>query len=236
MLFRTCGSEMNHARRFYHSGETSDVAFVVDSLLQEDHESPLLMVGVSLGGNVLLKYLGERGANVPKQIRAAAAVSVPFDLSRSSRHIDRGFARLYQWHFLRSLKRKTAQKLVQYPDLVSPHALHAARTLFEFDDAVTAPIHGFAGAEDYYRRSSAIEWIARIEVPVFLLSAVDDPFLPPAVLEEVQAIARSNSRLVLEFPRQGGHVGFVSGANPLRPFYYADWRVAEFLTQVLVNQ
>jgi predicted alpha/beta-fold hydrolase len=107
--------------------------------------------------------------------------------------------------------------------------VETARTLFDFDDAVTAPVHGFADADDYYTRSSSIHYLTRIRVPTLLLSAVDDPFLPPAVLDEVRVIARESPYFSVEFPRTGGHVGFVSGHNPLRPFYYAEWRVAEFL-------
>jgi uncharacterized protein len=233
LLFRGCGPEPNRNPRFYHSGETGDIGAVARRLLADDPDAPFVFAGVSLGGNVLLKWLGELGHTVPERVVAAAAVSVPFDLERASRHIDRGFAQVYQRHFLKSLRRKALAKLDRYPGIMSRNRVEAARTLYDFDDAVTAPVHGFAGAADYYARSSSIHFLDRVTVPTLLLSAIDDPFLPGEVLEQVRAVARSNERIVLEFPRAGGHVGFVSGRNPFRPFYYAEWRVAEFLEQVV---
>ena len=229
LLFRTCGGELNRTRRFYHSGETTDLALVLERVAAEYPDSPLLLAGYSLGGNVLLKFLGERGEDLPPQVRAATAVSVPYDLERGSRHIAQGFARVYEQHFLRSLRRKALAKLEHFPDLVARERIAAARTLWDFDDVVTGPVHGFAGATDYYTRSSAIRFLAGIRVPTLLLSAVDDPFLPPAVLDDVRAIARGNPARHVEFIERGGHVGFVSGRLPWRPFYYAEWRVADFL-------
>jgi predicted alpha/beta-fold hydrolase len=230
LIFRGCGAELNRAPRFYHSGETTDIDFVARRLLTGDTDAPFVFAGVSLGGNVLLKWLGELGASAPQRIVAAAAVSVPFDLARASRHIDRGFARVYQRHFLRSLRQKALAKLDRYPGLMSRSRVEAARTLYDFDDAVTAPVHGFADASDYYARSSSVHFLSRIRVPTLLLSAADDPFLPRDVLDDVRRVARSNEQITVEFPRAGGHVGFVSGQNPFRPFYYAEWRVAEFLS------
>lgn len=227
LIFRGCGDEMNRARRFYHSGETGDVGFFLERIATRHPESPLLLAGVSLGGNVLLKLLGERGAELAPRVRAAAAVSVPYDLLRSSRHIDQGFSRVYQRHFLRSLRRKALAKLARYPDLVPAGALDRADTMYAFDDQVTAPVHGFRDAADYYARSSSISWLDRIRVPTLLLSAIDDPFLPAEVLDEVRRIAAGNPALVVEFVERGGHVGFVSGRLPWRPFYYAEWRIGE---------
>lgn len=229
LMFRGCSGEPNRAPRFYHSGDTGDLDAVARRLLANDATSPLLFVGVSLGGNVLLKWLGERGKSVDPRVTAAAAVSAPFDLARASRHIDRGFSRVYQRHFLHSLRKKALAKLGQYPELVSRERVRSARTLYEFDDIVTAPVHGFTDAGDYYARSSSIRFLSRIRVATLLLSAVDDPFLPSEVLEQVRDVARGNPYLEAEFLAKGGHVGFVSGQNPFRPFYYAEWRVAEFL-------
>ncbi len=228
LIFRSCGTEINRTPRFYHSGETGDLAFAVDRILGEFPRSPLFLAGVSLGGNVLLKFLGERGDAVPSRIIAAAAVSVPYDLARSSRRIGRGFSRVYQAHFLRSLRRKAALKHAAFPDRI-PSAVHQrARTLYEFDDAVTAPLHGFESADDYYTRSSAIAWLKGITVPTLLLSARDDPFLPSEVLTEVEAMAKDLSALHIEFVDRGGHVGFIGGRLPWRPVYYAEQRLAEF--------
>ena len=230
LLFRSCGGTLNRARRFYHSGETGDLALVIDRIIREYPTAPIVLAGYSLGGNVLLKYLGERGADTPPAIKAAAAVSVPFDLARGARHIDRGFARVYQANFIRSLKRKAYAKLLQYPDLVDRARLDAARSIYEFDDAVTAPVHGFGSADEYYTQSSAIHFLRGIRrPPTLLLSAIDDPFLPPAVLDEVRTEARTTPALTVEFVEHGGHVGFISGTVPWRPVYYAEKRVADFL-------
>ena len=233
LLFRGCGEDPNRAPRFYHSGETGDLAFVLSELLRRHPASPIVLAGVSLGGNVLIKFLGERGGDLPRLVRAAAVVSVPFDLERGSRFISRGVSKIYDRHFLRTLRAKALAKLERYPDLFDRSRLDAARSIFDFDEAVTAPVHGFADAHDYYSRSSALRWLDRVMIPTLLLNAVDDPFLPPAVLDEVRAMAFANPKLTLELPAHGGHVGFVSGRWPWRPFYYAEWRACEFLAAAL---
>lgn len=232
LIFRGCGEELNRAARLYHSGETTDLAFAVARVLSESADTPVLMCGVSLGGNVLLKWLGEQGDALPPRIRAAAAISVPFDLERGSRHISRGFSRVYERHFLRTLRRKAEAKLRHYPDLFERTALVGARTLYDFDDVVTAPVHGFRDAHDYYSQSSSLQYLARIRRPTLLLSARDDPFLPADVLDQVASIAKGNHYLSVEFTERGGHVGFVSGA-PWRLSYYAERRAGEFLASHL---
>ena len=234
MLHRTCGPELNRARRMYHSGETTDVAFVLDRIAAEFPEAPLGACGISLGGNVLLKYLGERGAAPASTLRAAVAVSVPYDLARGSRHIQHGFSRVYERHFLRSLVRKVEAKLADHPDLVARERLLGLRTLYDFDDVVTGPVHGFADAEDYYTRSSSKHYLDGIRVPTLLLSAVDDPFLPAPVLDEVRALAARNPALSVEFHARGGHVGFVGGRMPWRAEWYAERRTVEFLAPHVV--
>lgn len=233
LVFRTCGGEMNQTRRFYHSGETTDLDFAIRRLTSEAPDAPIVLAGFSLGGNVLLKWLGEHGSDVPPAVRAAAAVSVPYDLARGSRYINRGFARVYERHFLRSLVRKATKKRQRFPDIVPEVDLTRLRSMWDFDDAVTAPVHGFRDATDYYQRSSSLRWLDRIRVPTLLVSAFDDPFLPPEVLDEVRAVARSNDALHCEFPEQGGHVGFIAGRLPWRPLYWAEWRVMEFLSSHL---
>ena len=235
LVFRGCGTELNRAPRFYHSGETGDLAFVLDRLIAADPLSPIVLAGVSLGGNVLLKFLGERGDQVPRQIVAAATVSVPYDLERGARFISTGFSRVYDRHFLSTLRTKALRKLERYPGLFSREQLARARTLMAFDDVVTAPIHGFRDAHDYYTRSSSLRWLVGIRRPTFLLSAIDDPFLPADVLGEVREIARTNSKLTLEFTDHGGHVGFVSGPWPWVARYYAEWRTCEFLETALAE-
>ena len=232
LIFRSCSEEMNRSQRFYHSGETTDIALALDHLSRKFPSSDIVLAGTSLGGNVLLKYLGEQGNGVSTRIKGAVAVSVPFDLSKSSGHINRGFARVYQRHFLRSLRRKAIAKLERYPDLVSAERLLEANTMFDFDNCFTAPVHGFLGAEDYYTRSSSIGWIDRVRVDTLLLSAVDDPFLPSQVLDEVRKRAQGNALLELEFTRNGGHVGFVGG-HPFKPDYYLERRTGDFLAHQL---
>ena len=233
LVFRSCGSEINRTPRFYHSGETGDLAFALERIADEFPRSPLFLAGISLGGNVLLKFLGERGDGVPSRIVASAAVSVPYDLARSSQRIGRGFSRVYQAHFLRSLRRKAALKHAAFPDRLPSAVRGKVRTLYEFDDVVTAPLHGFAGADDYYSKSSAIRWLRGITVPTLLLSAKDDPFLPEEVLGEVESMARDIPALQVEFVDRGGHVGFIGGRVPWRPLYYAERRLGEFFAQRL---
>lgn len=233
LIFRSCGDELNRARRFYHSGETSDLELAIERITAEHPDAPLALVGVSLGGNVLLKYLGERGDDVPRSLRAAAAVSVPFDLGRGADHIRHGFSRVYEHYFLDSLKRKALEKQRHYPDLVDPDRMAAVRTLREFDDTLTAPLHGFADASDYYMKSSSLHFLEGIRIPTLLLSAQDDPFLPADVLQQARTVASRNPQLTLDFPARGGHAGFVGGRNPFRPVYYLERRVGEFLAATI---
>ena len=233
VTFRGCGSEPNRAPRFYHSGETGDLAFALDRIQHEHPDAEIVTAGVSLGGNVLLKYLGECGTRLSPQIRAAATISVPYDLERGARFIATGFSRVYDRHFLRTLRRKALAKLDRFPGLFDQAALERAQSIYAFDDAVTAPVHGFLDAHDYYSRSSALAWIDRLALPTLLLSAADDPFLPRQVLDEVREVASRNSSLHLEFVDHGGHVGFVTGRWPWRPFYFAEWRACEFLAAAL---
>jgi predicted alpha/beta-fold hydrolase len=233
LLFRGCGDEPNRGPRFYHSGETGDLGFVLDRIRRQHPDSPVVLAGVSLGGNVLLKFLGELGERAPDLVAAAAAVSVPFDLERGSRFISRGFSRIYDRHFLRTLRVKALAKLERFPGLFDRTRLDAADSIFEFDEAVTAPVHGFDDAHDYYSKSSSIAWIGHIAIPTLLLNALDDPFLPADVLQGVREVAARNGNLTLEFPAHGGHVGFVAGRWPWRPRYYAEWRACEFLAAAL---
>ena len=228
LMFRSCDGEVNRARRFYHSGETTDADFVIRRLASGVPDLHLVLCGVSLGGNVALKWLGEQGERVPREVRRVAAVSVPYDLETGSRYLEHGFARLYVRHFLQSLTAKSLRKLELHPDLCDRERLLSAKTFWDFDDVLTGPLHGFAGAHDYYERSSSIGFLHRIRVPTLLASAWDDPFLPPPVLERVREIARGNPQLHLEFSRRGGHVGWVAG-QPWNPRYHMEERVIRWL-------
>jgi predicted alpha/beta-fold hydrolase len=236
LIFRTCDGRLPDVPRLYHSGETSDVALVIRRLVKDRPTAPILCVGISLGANVLLKWLGEQGDQPPPEVWAAAAVSTPFDLEAGARQLERGLSRVYAWHFIRTLKRKGVAALERHPTLpVDRRRLETARTLRDFDDAFTAPVHGFDGASDYYERSSSLAFLPMIRVRTLLLSAVNDPFLPPVVLERVGDVARSNPALSLEFTRAGGHVGWVSG-SPWRPSYYMESRVCTWLDSRLRDQ
>lgn len=223
--FRSCSGGLNRNARLYHSGETGDIRFVLETLSLRSEERPMVAIGFSLGGNVLLKYLGER-ESVPGNLMAAAAVSVPFDLSVGADHLETGFARVYRWRLMRSLRAKTLAKRPQLEGLLDFGKVAAALTFREFDDAATAPLHGFEGAEDYYSRSSSRQYLRAVNVPTLLIQSRDDPFLPPECLpyEEVAA----NGSLRAAFTERGGHVGFLEG-SAASPRFWAERTVAAFV-------
>jgi predicted alpha/beta-fold hydrolase len=225
--FRSCSGELNRLSRFYHSGETGDLDWVVATVVARWPDRPLMLVGYSLGGNVLLKWLGERGEKVPEQVRAAVAVSVPYDLGAAAHRVDHGFGRVYGQVFLRTLKAKALAKAARFPGLVDDGLVRGLSSFAAFDEHVTAPIHGFAGARDYWTRSSCLPWLEQIRCPTLLISAGDDPFLPSDYLPR-KAVARS-SWLEADFPEQGGHVGFVQGPWPWCASYWVDRRAVEYL-------
>jgi hypothetical protein len=229
MMFRTCDGELNSARRLYHSGETSDADFIIrEKLLHEHPDLRLLIVGVSLGGNVLLKWLGEQGDSIPAQVARAAGVSVPFDLEAGSIFMEQGISPLYTRHFLKTLTDKTLAKLQQYPDLCDRSRLRECRSFRDFDDLVTGPVHGFADSHEYYTKSSSIRFIDNIRVPTFLINSWDDPFLPRETLSQVRAKVRDNPNLHLELTNTGGHVGWIEGM-PWSQRYYMEERVVNWL-------
>lgn len=209
--FRGCSGEPNRLPRAYHSGDSEEIDWILNRLKQCHRERPLYAVGVSLGGNALLKWLGERGSSAAHVLDGAAAISAPLDVAACGHQLARGFNRLYTRHFLRTLKRSAAIMLQRHPGLFDARRMRAADTLHDFDDVVTAPLHGFADADDYWRRASSKPWLAGIGVPTLLLNARNDPFLPEHALP---AAGQVSARVMLDFPRQGGHVGFVSGTPP----------------------
>ena len=234
MMFRSCDGESNNVRRLYHSGETTDIDFIVRGLIRAHPDLHLLICGVSLGGNVTLKWLGEQATNLPPQVKRAAAISVPFDLEEGSVFMEHGFSRVYVRHFLQSLREKTLRKMERYPDLCNRELLMGARTFRDFDNLVTGPVHGFTDAHDYYTKSSSIGFIDKIQIDTLLLSAWDDPFLPKRVLERVRDIARANPRLFLEFSERGGHVGSVEG-QPWAQNYYVEKRAIAWLANEVLH-
>jgi predicted alpha/beta-fold hydrolase len=227
--FRSCARDPsdldrmlpNRRPRLYHSGETEDLDFVVRTLAARDPDAPLLAVGVSLGGNILLKWLGERPGRTA--VAAAAALSTPYDLAASARHLETPRGRFYVGNFLSTLRRKAIDTARRFPEAASridlPRVLRA-RTFYEFDDAATAPLHGFAGADDYYRRSSSLAVLAGIAIPTLCVSAKDDPFLRPDSLARAREAASSS--VEFRVTEHGGHIGFVGGMRPWRPEYWAE--------------
>ena len=226
--FRGCSGEPNRLRRSYHGGDTQDLAWVLSKVHTAHPRSALGCAGISLGGNVLLKYLGEQGEALPSAIRAAVSLSAPVDLAASVRALGRGFSRVYQDRLVMNLKRKTLEKLARFPDLVDRAALQRVRTLAAFDDLVTGPVHGFANAAAYWAASSAAPFLARIHRPTLLINAEDDPFFPSGALP--RAAIAGNPALTSCFTAAGGHIGFL-GAG-LRP--WAESRAVEFLSGYLV--
>ncbi|MCW5576478.1 MAG: hydrolase [Burkholderiales bacterium] len=209
--FRGCGGALNRLPRAYHSGDSAEIDWVLRRLLILHPQRPRYAVGVSLGGNALLKWLGERETSAAAIVRAAAAVSAPVDLHAAGDALERGFNRVYTKNFLWTMKRSSLARLAAHPRLFDAEKMLATRTLREFDDLVTAPLHGFRDVDDYYTRASSKPHLARIGVPTLLLNARNDPFMPAVVLPAPDTMSPA---VTAEFPETGGHAGFISGAFP----------------------
>ncbi len=231
--FRSCSGEPNRLPRFYHSGDTADLDHVVRLIVARHPEARVGAVGVSLGGNVLLKWLGEQGDRAPVQVAGAVGISVPFDLEACARVLDRGLPRaLYTSNFMRTLRRKVRAKAKVYPGFVDVKAALRARTFAAYDRAVTAPLHGFADERDYWQRSSSGPFLAGIRRPVLLINALDDPFIPVSSLPAAAALPPG---MQAEFTAHGGHAGFLEGAVPWRPRSWAEARALDFLGPLLTR-
>lgn len=226
--FRGCGGTINLAPRAYHSGDYEEIDWVLHRLRQHT-ALPLMAVGVSLGGNALLRWAQEAGEHAAHTVAALASVSAPLDLHASAQAMDRGFNKqVYTRVFLRTMKPKAMQKLVQFPGLFDAQALARVSTLLAFDNLVTAPLHGFRDALDYWRRASAKPAMASIRVPALVVNALDDPFVPASSLPHAAQVAPS---VTLCQPSRGGHVGFVQGSWP------GQWRgIAQALTSWLTDK
>jgi hypothetical protein len=228
--FRDCGDYRNRLPRRYHAGETNDLRYFLHKLRTEEHRGPILAVGYSLGGNVLLKYLGESGVDTP--LLAAAAISVPLNLHCSAEALSKGFSRFYQSYLLRRMKKSVSRKFDRHTAAFDWGRAMSARTFAEFDDAVTAPLHGFASKDDYYDRCSSIHFLRTIERPTLIINAIDDPFMSPEVIPREDQLS---DNVTLEVSRHGGHVGFIDGGTPWRPRYYLPRRIMQFLESTLEN-
>lgn len=224
--FRSCSGEMNRTPRLYHSGETSDLDAVLSRIAAREPGVRIGLAGVSLGGNVVLKWLGERGASARGEVRAGAAISVPFDLEACAGVLDRGVRRaLYTASFLRTMKPKVCGTGARFEGRLDLAAVARARTFAEYDRLVTAPIFGFADERDYWTRSSSARYLAEIRRPALIINAVNDPFVPASALPA--AAVAASPWLEAEFPPEGGHAGFLEGAWGRRS--WAERRALAFL-------
>jgi len=224
--FRGCSGEPNRKPRAYHSGDSEEINWLLLKFFSLNEN--LFSAGVSLGGNALLKWLGEQGKAAGKIVRRAAAVSAPVDLAAAGLALDLGLNRLlYTRHFLSTLKPKSLAKLEVFPGIYDGASLRAARSFRQFDGIVTAPLHGFRDTDDYWSRASSAPWLERIRVPTLMINARNDPFLPEREL--LAATRRAPPNVMLEFPRTGGHAGFVAGRFPGRQTWLAQ-RLLEFFS------
>jgi predicted alpha/beta-fold hydrolase len=221
--FRGCGGEANRLPRAYHSGDHAEVGEMLAAIRRAIvPEARLFAVGVSLGGSALLNWLGRAGSDAARTLRAAAAVSAPLDLMAAGTAIGRGVNRVYTRHFLATLKPKSLAMAARFPGLLDAARIRRVRTLFDFDDIVTAPLHGFSGTIDYWTRASSKPWLARIAVPTLVINARNDPFIPAHSLPTQREVS---AFVTLEQPRHGGHAGFAAGRFPGN----VDWLPARLL-------
>jgi predicted alpha/beta-fold hydrolase len=222
--FRGCSGELNRLPRAYHSGDSAEIHWILERLRRQHPRGPLLAAGVSLGGNALLKWLGEQGDDAQRFVHRAAAISAPVDLHAAGRALEQGFNMVYTNNFLATMKRKSMAKLRVHPGLFDAEKLRATRTLREFDDLVTAPLHGYAGVDDYYTRASSKPGLIDITVPTLLLNARNDPFLPRDALPTADQLSAA---VTAAFPDEGGHVGFSDRGGTLS---WLPQTVLEFLS------
>ena len=235
--FRSCSGELNRRLPFYHSGHTDDLDEVVGLLAGRERNLRLGIVGVSLGGNVLLKWLGERGSGAPAEVVGAVAISVPFDLASCARVLDEAPRRwVYGANFLRTMRAKVMDKAARDPELgrmLDLSRVRRTRTFAGYDHLVTAPLNGFADEHDYWRRSSSGPYLSRIRRPTLLVNALDDPIVPRDALPRVADLPPS---VHAEFLPRGGHAGFIEGGWPWRVRSWVERRAIEFLAPLAAEE
>jgi uncharacterized protein len=224
---RSCSPEINRLPRFYHHGDTSDLAWVAEHAIKKEYKK-IVLIGFSMGGSLSLRYVAERGGNAPANIFRAIGFSVPCDLASSVKHLSRWDNQIYEQRFLRKLDKKIRAKAEQMPGIISATPLQYVRHFRDFDNSYTAPLHGYIDADDFYKQASVKPLLENIAVPVLLLTAKNDPFLTPDCFPS--EIATRHACFYAEFPEQGGHVGF---ALPNDNFSYAERRAWEFVSQDL---
>lgn len=231
MHFRGCNGRPNKLARAYHSGDTADLREVIAMLQQRYPQMPLCAVGFSLGANVLVKYCGEQAQHNP--LRVAVAVCPPLSLAACAKRINQGSSKIYQTYLLNRLKKATLAKLAEHADFPLPLSaakIHAMRSIEEFDEHYTAPIHGFKNAKDYYQRASGMAYLKSIKVPTLIIHAKDDPFLSDDVIPHP---AELSPTIEYQLCLNGGHVGFVSGKQPFKPVFWLNQRIPSFILEQL---
>jgi hypothetical protein len=224
---RNCGDTEHLSEGLFHSGLTADAAHVVDELTRVDGLPAIGVAGYSLGGNLALKLAGEYGANAPETLIGVAAVSPIIEISQCTRALERPGNWLYQWNFVRDLKRRMRRKDQHHPGLFDLTKLRSITTVREFDEAYTAPYFGFRGAEDYYHRASAMRVIDRVRVPALVITAEDDPFVPSAPFHDPKVTG--NRHMDLRMSRHGGHCGFVGERSANDDGYWAENQIVQFI-------
>ena len=228
--FRGCSGEANRLPRAYHSGDSDEGNWILRAIHQRWPTAPLYAVGVSLGGNMLAKWAGEREQDA-SFVTAAASIGSPLDLAAGGAALGRGLNKLYTRMFLATLKSKALAKLERFPDLATDsdyvRRLRCSRNLYEFDNEYTAPVHGFRNTEDYWERASGKPWLRTVRIPYLVLNARNDPFVPESSLPQPHDVS---TMVELEQPREGGHIGFARGPWPGRIDFIAE-RLQNFFTQ-----
>lgn len=228
MHFRGCSGQHNRLARSYHSGETGDLHTLINTLRSRFPDRLMAAIGLSLGGNVLLKYLGERGND--SELSAAMAISVPFDLADGARELNKGFSKLYQRHLINRLCKKMCDKFKDKPAPIDIDKLNIWTDFYSFDHNVTAPLHGFASADDYYSKSSSKQFLKNITTPTLILHSKDDPFMSQKAIPTEEELSSS---ITLELAKHGGHVGFVYGNMPFKEKYWYEKRLVAFFKNKL---
>jgi predicted alpha/beta-fold hydrolase len=226
---RGCSGEANRLARSYHSGDTQDISDTLAYLQQHFPQAKLNAVGYSLGGNVLAKYLGELHDN--SAIDRAVVVSAPLQLSTCAKRLEKGFSTLYQWHLIKQLRQKATDKFnnrtIVNQAAITLKQVSTLKTFYQFDHQVTAPLHGFEGADDYYAKASGLDYLIKIKRPTLVIHAADDPFMSADV---IPSASQFSADVTYELHQHGGHVGFIDGGTPFKPRFYLEQRIIHFLT------
>jgi uncharacterized protein len=209
--FRGCSGEINRLPRAYHSGDSAEIDWILRRVKAEAPDQPVYVVAISLGGNASLKWLGEQGSAASSVVDALAAISAPLDLMASGEALGRGFNKLYSRMFLNTMKKSALRKLEFHPGIFNRDVVAAAQSLRAFDNEVTAPLHGYRNTDDYWTRASAKPGLANVQVPTLVVNAQNDPFLPASALPKKADVSK---HVMLDFPLNGGHVGFLSAPFP----------------------